>query len=75
MDNIDKNINIGDITFDDMLDGAIEDVTTVEEPQEEKVETDENVKETISESEETSLDEDAEAKKEEESSDTSDEIS
>ena len=57
-----------------MLDGAIEDVTTVEEPQEEKVETDENVKETISESEETSLDEDAEAKKEEESSDTSDEI-
>ena len=70
MTNIDKNISVGDITFDDVLDGAIEDPVLAEDVQEEQVKTNEDVKEDTSKAEETSLDDDAKAKEEEDSDET-----
>ena len=59
----DKKINVDDITFDDMLDGGIEDaVETLDEPQVEEPIENEEPKEQV---EETSLDADVETKKEE----------
>ena len=58
----DKKLNVDDITFDDMLDGGIEDaVETVEDPQTDESENNEEVEEV---SPETSLEADVEAKKE-----------
>ena len=59
----DKKINVDDITFDDMLDGGIEDaLETLDEPQVEEPIENEEPKEQV---EETSLDADVETKKEE----------
>ncbi len=60
----DKKINVDDITFDDMLDGGIEDV--VEETTEEKPEPVDN-EEPKAETEETSLEDDVKAKQQEDS--------
>ena len=63
MDN-NKKINVEDISFDDMLDGGIEDVVdATEAPQVEK--PIENVEEAKTQSEETSLDDDVKAKQQE----------
>lgn len=57
----DKKINVDDITFDDMLDGGIEDaVETLDEPQVEEPIENEEPKEQV---EETSLDADVETKR------------
>tara|TARA_Y100000401_G_C8316445_1_gene222749 strand:- start:297 stop:1445 length:1149 start_codon:yes stop_codon:yes gene_type:complete len=65
MDN-NKKINVDDISFSDMLDGGIEDVVeTTEEPQIEK--PIENVETAETKTEETSLEDDVEAKKQEDS--------
>ena len=60
----DKKLNVDDITFDDMLDGGIEDV--VEETTEEKPEPVDN-EEPKAETEETSLEDDVKAKQQEDS--------
>ena len=65
MDN-NKKINVDDISFDDMLDGGIEEVVeTTEEPQIEK--PIENVETAQTQTEETSLDDDVKAKQQEDS--------
>ena len=65
MDN-NKKINVDDISFDDMLDGGIEEVVeTTEEPQIEK--PIENVETAKTETEETSLEDDVKAKQQEDS--------
>jgi len=64
MDN-NKKINVEDISFDDMLDGGIEDVVdATEAPQVEKL-SESNVEEVKTQAEEDSLDDDVKAKQQE----------